>query len=257
MRILVTRPEPGATALADRLAASGHEAILAPLLAVRLLGREVAICVDGLSGLVVTSRNALRAIASRDDLQALTALPLFAVGDATAAAARTLGFGEVVTGAGRAADLPDVVRRRLGEVRASRPRLLHLAAETLAFDLAAALADLGVDLDSIVVYRSEPVGELPASAAAALSDATVDAVILMSPLTARTYRHLVVAAGLDHLIGRIRHFCLSKAVADALGETGESSPDVAGRPDVEAILELVNRRAAELTYEKQRSVPPG
>ena len=68
MRLLVTRPEPDATRQAERLAARGHEPVLAPLLAHRAGNRNVPLELDGAQALIVTSRNALRALASHRDL---------------------------------------------------------------------------------------------------------------------------------------------------------------------------------------------
>ena len=95
MRLLVTRPEPDATRQAELLAARGHEPVLAPLLAIES-ATNVPIELDGAQALIVTSRNALRALASHRDVAALLQLPLFAVGEATAKAATELGFTTVI-----------------------------------------------------------------------------------------------------------------------------------------------------------------
>ena len=91
MRVLVTRPEPDATRQAERLAARGHEPVLAPLLAIES-ATDTPPELEGAQALIVTSRNALRALASHPDLATALQLPLFAVGEATAKAATDLGF---------------------------------------------------------------------------------------------------------------------------------------------------------------------
>ncbi len=58
MRLLVTRPEPDASREADKLAARGHEAVLAPLLVIEFVA-DVALPLEGAQALIVTSRNAL------------------------------------------------------------------------------------------------------------------------------------------------------------------------------------------------------
>ena len=67
MRLLVTRPEPDAGREAEALAARGHEAVLAPLLKIEFT-RDVPLDFAGVQALIVTSRNALRAMASRREL---------------------------------------------------------------------------------------------------------------------------------------------------------------------------------------------
>ena len=95
MRILVTRPEPDASREAEALAARGHEAVLAPLLNIEF-ARDVPVDLAGAQALIVTSRNALRALSSRRELEDARKLPLYAVGEATSRAARELGFTTVV-----------------------------------------------------------------------------------------------------------------------------------------------------------------
>ena len=108
MRVLVTRPEPDATRQAERLAARGHEPVLAPLLAIES-ANNVPLELDGAQALIVTSRNALRALASHRDLAASLQLPLFAVGEATAKAATELGFTTVIAGPGTGEELSRLI----------------------------------------------------------------------------------------------------------------------------------------------------
>src|SRR5262245_41178522 len=139
MRLLVTRPEPDASREAEAIAARGHEAVLAPLLAIEF-APDAALDLTGVQAIVVTSRNALRAIATRRELQEARKLSLFAVGEATARAARELGFAEVMTGPGAAAGLPELIGGRLDPKRGP---VTHLAGENLAFDLKSALEAKG------------------------------------------------------------------------------------------------------------------
>ena len=86
---------------------AAHEAVVEPLLSLSFEDAE-AVDLDGAQALIATSRNALRALKETSGAPVLAEarqLPLFAVGRATAAEARTLGFETVVTGAGTAAEL--------------------------------------------------------------------------------------------------------------------------------------------------------
>ncbi len=91
--MLVTRPQPGADATAARLVALGFEPAIAPLLAVEHLACDLP-PPDGLGAVLATSGNAVDAIPG-----AWRGLPLFAVGDATAARARAAGFATAKLGA--------------------------------------------------------------------------------------------------------------------------------------------------------------
>ena len=120
MRVLVTRPEPDAAYEAELIAARGHQPVLAPLLEIEFC--KAALPLAGAHGLIVTSRNALRALAAHPDRATASKLPLYAVGEATAEAASELGFAEVVAGPGTAAALARLIAREVApEAGPARP----------------------------------------------------------------------------------------------------------------------------------------
>src|SRR6185312_12392264 len=108
MRILVTRPEPDASRQADKLVARGHAAVLAPLLSIEPIA-NVPLQLKGARAVLVTSRNALSVLAAHHKLAEALALPLFAVGEATARAAQGLGFADVTAGPGTGEALAKLV----------------------------------------------------------------------------------------------------------------------------------------------------
>ena len=90
MRFLVTRPQPDADALCERLRAMGHAGLIDPLMSIAWL-EPPRLDLDRCQAVVATSRNALRALARHPErLADLVGLPLFAVGAATADLARSL-----------------------------------------------------------------------------------------------------------------------------------------------------------------------
>lgn len=246
MRVWVTRPEPDAAEQAEALALLGYDTHVAPLLGIELLA-DASLVVDGMAGIVATSRNGLRAIAGRRELPALARLPLFAVGAATSALARELGWRTVVEGGGRAEGLAKAIEARLAPGAGA---ILHLAGETLAHDLAGDLRALGFRLDQPVLYRSKPVAALAAATLAAIEAGTIDAVILMSPRTAATYVALIEAAGLEARARRLIHACLSDAVAARLARLSPCVLLVARKPTSEELLALLLRHAAQSTDER-------
>ena len=89
-RLLVLRPEPGASATVKRARERGLEAVAAPLFEVEPLTWQ-APDVDAFDGLLLTSANAVRH--GGDELLKLRGLEVYAVGEATAdAAASALTF---------------------------------------------------------------------------------------------------------------------------------------------------------------------
>lgn len=110
--VLVTRPEPGASATAEALRKAGFDPVIASLTDILPLPVDDRIDIGKVDAVAVTSANAIRH-APQQLLARLAELPLFAVGDATAEAARCAGFREVVTGQGDAARLAPLVLERL------------------------------------------------------------------------------------------------------------------------------------------------
>ena len=238
MRVLVTRPEPDAAYEAELIAARGHQPVLAPLLEIEFC--KAAPPLAGAYGLIVTSRNALGALAAHPDRATALKLPLYAVGEATAEAASELGFAEVVAGPGTAAALARLIAR---EVAPERGPLVHLAGETLAFDLEAALGAHGFTVRKAVLYRAVPAKALPPEAVALIASGQPKGVVLMSPRTAKTFAALIAKHGLVTQAKSLVCYCLSEAVAEAVAPLG-CEIRVAARPREEDILALLDAETA-------------
>jgi uroporphyrinogen-III synthase len=239
MRLLVTRPEPDASREAEALALRGHEAVVAPLLTIEFTD-DAPLPLAGAQALIVTSRNALRALAARRECGDAAKLPLFAVGGATAAAAEELGFAQVVTGPGTAAALAKLIEERLAPKNGP---LVHLAGENLAFDMRPDLEMRGFELRRTVLYRAVPARELPAKVLALLQAGKLDGVILLSPRTARTFAELLGRQGAVTQSTHLVCYCLSQGVADALAPLSLRTR-VAARPREEDVLALLDSPAA-------------
>src|SRR5690348_2420424 len=120
MRVLVTRPEPDAGETASRLTALGHAPLVAPLLKIEFVDGE-SLSLDDVQAVLATSANGVRALVRRTERRDV---PLFAVGQQTAALARALGFDSVASANGDAAALTALVE---GEVEPGRGAVLHAA----------------------------------------------------------------------------------------------------------------------------------
>ena len=241
MRLLVTRPEPDALKLRAVLEDAGHEAVVEPLLSLSFEDAD-AVDLDGAQALIATSRNALRAIKASRVLAEARQLPLFAVGSATAAEARALGFETVVTGAGTAAELVAQIASVLDPAAGV---LVHLAGDTLAHDLAAELEAHGFRVRSTVVYRMRPATTFADTTVEDLAAGGIDGIILMSPRTAAIYARLVARHGLTAAVRTLPHFCLSEAIAQRLQPLGAVPTRVADAPRLEELLALIDETTAQ------------
>lgn len=100
--LVLLRPEPGGSSSAARAMAMGLEVRLVPLFTIVPLAWTAPDPAQ-FDALVLTSANALRHAGA--ELQKLKALPVHAVGEATAALARAAGFTVASVGAGGSGDM--------------------------------------------------------------------------------------------------------------------------------------------------------
>ena len=112
MRVLITRPEREATALATALSQRGHVAVIAPLFRLDILHPpdDFAAALAACQAVLLTSANGARALAEASEQRSK---PVFAVGDTTAATAEGLGFTAVTSASGDGAALAELVAQRL------------------------------------------------------------------------------------------------------------------------------------------------
>ena len=230
--MLVTRPEPGAAETARRVAALGWEPVLAPALV--LAPRPAAAALPAAQALLLTSRAAARAVP-----RSLASLPVFAVGEATAAEARAHGFVTVTAAEGDAAALAALVAARLDP--AAGPLLLAVGAG-YGDELGAKLRLGGFRVQRRVVYAARPAEELPEAARAAMAAKAVVAALFFSPRSAGCAIALVRAAGLAGTLARAEALAISPRVAavlDAAAEPRWRGVRVAAKPDQDSLLRLL------------------
>lgn len=239
MRVLVTRPEPDATALKDHLIARGHEVVIEPLLKIDMLPIDPEDFLD-IQAFIATSRNGVRALAASEAFSSMRDVPIFTVGPGTAAEARSSGMANVMAGPRSARELVPIIEE-VAEVNAGP--LVHLAGDTLAFDLGAELVRLGFHVLQPVVYHSVAVSALSDTAAGLIAAGKLDTVILLSPQTAAIYARLMLHHDLAGAAGHLMHVCLSDAVATSLASLGAPPRAVAKEPNLEEILGLVGSGA--------------
>ena len=220
MHVVVTRPQPGATAAKWR--GRGATVTVAPLLAVT--ARAWLPPADPPGAVALTSANGARL--AGDGARAYHHAPLFAVGAATAKAAIDAGWIDVrdvaATGGGTVAALYRAA------AAAGVTSLLHLA----GIDRIVAAVPPGLTVVIREVYAATLL-DLPGHVATLLDGGRVDGVLLYSPRTAAHFAAQVDAVGIDR--ARVGIVALSPAIATAAG-VGWRAVEVAGRPDDAALF---------------------
>src|SRR5260370_12320331 len=187
MAVLVTRPDPEDEATATALRARGFGVLQAPML--RFAAVPFEDDADArYDAVIVTSANALRAIEPQLKGSRLLELPLFAVGEHTASAARGAGFGQVIAAKGDAAALRDLVLAGVKSKHLKRgSTLLYLAGADLARDLAGELGEKGFTVVTHTTYRMIPVSSLPREVCDAFVANEIEAGVSYSRRNARGF----------------------------------------------------------------------
>lgn len=218
MRVAITRALPEALKTAECVRALGHEPVLAPLLAIEPCSFDTNL--EGAQALLFTSSTGARAYAAGS---AVRALPVLAVGDITAHAAREAGFADVRSADGDVEALAKLVKATIDPAAG---RLVHISGAQVAGDLVARLAAAGFDVERRVAYDARAVTALPAAFTEDL-----DLVLFHSPRGAAAFVALG-APGAERLTAG----CLSQAVADAAAPARWARVIVAPKPREDALL---------------------
>lgn len=238
--VLITRPEESALRFADQLRARwGCDVpiVLSPLMEIDYL--ETAPSLDGIRGLIFTSRHGVRALCR---LTSERGIPCYTVGSATAEAAQDEGFA-VTDAGGDATDL-------IALIAATAPAgpLLHIRGEHAAVDIAAALSGQGMQTRDMILYRQRALGLSP-GARTCLDGGQPVILPLFSPRSARIlFADMRPAAPLFVA-------AISRNVADMVPQGAAHAMIVARSPDASAMLQVLDdlRKSAKSLEGRNRA----
>ncbi|MGH7021584.1 MAG: uroporphyrinogen-III synthase [Brevundimonas sp.] len=227
-RVWITRAQPGAARTAARLTALGYEPVVVPLLTIRPLPDALDAAPDfaTVAALAFTSPNGVEAFAAlTPDLRSR---PVFAVGDATAEAARDAGFPDTRSASG---DIHALARL----ISASPIDGLILApgAREPAGDISALLPDR--QIQRLPVYAAEETDAVP--------PADFDAVLLHSPRAARALAAALAAAPMPNAAENRLAVCISSAAATPLTALSFTEIRTADAPDETSMLTALGKSA--------------
>jgi uroporphyrinogen-III synthase len=228
--VLITRPEPGAAETASRVAALGLRPVIAPLLEIGVLPATLPAS-DRLQAVLIASGNALAGLPT-----AYRALPLLAVGDASAARARAAGFTGVLSADGDADALAALAGVHCDP--AGLPLLLAVA-RGQSLVLTGALRGRGFRVMRRATYAATPVRALPEPAAAALREKCLRAALFFSAETGRQFARLLIRCGLREAVREIDACAIGQPAATAIDTLPWRRVLRAAKPTQDAMLALL------------------
>jgi uroporphyrinogen-III synthase len=226
---LALRPEPGLAATLEKARAMGLAITGHALSEIRTAAWE---CPDpaGIDGLLIGSANAI--LHGGPHLARLTGKPVYAVGEATAAAARAAGFDVAMTGSGGLQGVLDAIHAPC--------HLLRIAGE----EHVPLTPPEGVTFAEVIAYRSVMLRIDPVAALLASGEALV---LLHSAATAAHFAEECDRLGVPRATVAIA--ALGPRIAAAAGP-GWAGVHTSARPDEAALLQLVFDLCA-----RPRSIP--
>jgi len=234
MLALVTRPRAEAEALAALLAQRGIDAVIEPMIEIVDPG-AAPLSLTGVQAILCTSANGVRALARTSTARDV---PVFAVGDATARAARVAGFHAVDSAGGDVDDLARLVTRRL---QPTAGRLVHIAGSDVAGDLAGALGAAGFGVERAVLYEACAAEVLSPLTARLIDHGEIDFALFFSPRSAVIFARLVTTAAVGQGLMATVAISISRAADAGLSSLPFSERLVTDAPTQAALLTLVEQ----------------
>lgn len=252
--VVITRPSEDAYDYAGELAREGFKCFVEPMLEIERQAFEIN-ALSRYQALLFTSANAVRifcdAAFNLEGVRAedVRAMPLFVVGKYTAKIAAEKGFKHIKDAKGTGDDLVALVA---SEATDTATPLLHVRGKHIARPLDVLLAQVGIQLDPLIVYEAVRAQGLSDDFTALLDDQVPMAAVFYSKRTVETFIELARRAGrLDKLLST-KALCVSEAVlkyVQPYNWAGTYASDVPNRDGMLALLQAVSGAASDETVD--------
>ncbi|MES2905908.1 MAG: uroporphyrinogen-III synthase [Pseudomonadota bacterium] len=229
-KILITRPQPDADALAALLREKNFEPVVDPLFT--CVFSTTPPQAKNYQAVLATSRNALRALASLGIAATYLTLPLFAVGAETEKEALKCGFTQTHAAEHSASSLASLVMQYC---QPDAGPLLYLTGTPHKAELETALREAGYQIEAWEGYDMQPAAAFQNETMRALLGEEIETVLLFSERASGHFlkltRHLPAQT-----LRNINFFCLSEQVAAPLLQKGLNA-HIADKAVLHALLD--------------------
>ncbi|MBP6951526.1 MAG: uroporphyrinogen-III synthase [Alphaproteobacteria bacterium] len=203
--VLLIRSQEEAYTLAKDIQSKGIESVHHPLFTARFFPIPP---LKAPQALIITSKNALRALKGIDDLKNI---PLYGVGNQTALFAQQLGFSNVMSASGTSKELLALILKKADP---SKGVMYHLSGKIIKGDLVEKLRAAGFKAKRHIVYQIEDYEELPAALLSNLKNHQISHVMFFSPRTTELFVNLLSKYKIEKEACIMTALCVSHSVAE-------------------------------------------
>ena len=211
MRVLLTRAEPAASHTAERLRDAGYEPVVFPLFEIRDTGLDMP--EGSFDGIILTSKNAVHVLESRQWRPGHGVRTAFCVGDKTLEAAQGLGLPDCHSADGDAEALAGLIRDYYA---GNRSRLLYPAAADRSFDMAAALQPCDIDVAVVAIYEVVPLVVSSHDRETVCNAIDGGVALGYSRRTVRRLAELLFANPADRVLPKVTLLAISEGAAESV-----------------------------------------
>lgn len=226
-RVLIIRQEEEAIPLTNILRENGVLSYVSPLFTPRFFPLPP---LGNAQGLIITSKNALRAI---KDQEALKNLPLYAVGDKTAELAAHFGFKKIFSASGDNKALCALIQQKAFR---SKEILWYLSGKIIKGDSIGQLTQKGFAVRRQVVYDLQAERSLPPSLEHTLTQREISHILFFSPHTTEIFLTLLTEARLEAIACEMTALCISPDVVKKAVRLPWKKVWVSPKPTTEAMI---------------------
>ena len=234
MKVLITRAKPQATQTSQNLDRSGHEAICLPLSEIIDLG--TAIPELQYDGIIFTSKNAVDILKNRSWTPKNFNIPTYCVGEKTQQAAKAYGFNTTHTayGGGKA------LTKLINEMNINKGRLLYPSTPEKNFDMSQALKSEDLHIDTIDIYRANPLTPPRKESQKALKKVMKDYIFVYSALSGKNLMEILNTENLTNSLQDCTLIGISKQAIQFLEHIEWKEVLIADEPNEEQMITLID-----------------
>ncbi len=233
-RIVITRPQQDSDELAEAIIKAGFDILIEPLLTIEELDFSIT-DIQNDTPLIFTSANGVRAFCR---LYRGRENKVYTVGPQTAEEAGLQGFTDIDCGAGTASDIVKLVLLQKDTLEKIP---YYFRAAEISYDIAAKLAENGVNIAEIIVYKTEYAENMSISLLKSLDSKEISGILFFSRKAAQVFADLIEQYGRWPRLKTVSALCLSQGVADVISAIPFQQRLVASQPDRYGMIELLEK----------------